>query len=255
MQALIYKPETLQAHIKDMDMRKGIVTGYFASFNTLDSDGDIILPGAFTKSIKESGPDSGKPRIKHLLNHDYEQPLGEIKVLTEDAKGLYYESQIGTHDLGIDFLKMVDSNLITEHSIGFRIVKKEHDETKDIRNLIELKLWEGSSLTAWGANEDTPLTGIKSLTFTSAYDRMGKLIAAISKGTFTDHTIKILEYELLNIQEAFKSYGTTKPEPLQATTKPNDEDELLIELQTINNKFKLFDYGTRSTEPTVYTRN
>jgi hypothetical protein len=29
--------------------------------------------------------------------------------------------------------------------------------------LKEIQLWEGSSLTAWGANQLTPLTGIKGM--------------------------------------------------------------------------------------------
>jgi HK97 family phage prohead protease len=86
---------TLPLEIKDIDGKKGIVTGYFSSFNTLDSDGDVIKPGAFARSIKERGPKSMKPRIKHILNHDWCQPLGRLEVLQEDSKGLYYESQLG----------------------------------------------------------------------------------------------------------------------------------------------------------------
>jgi HK97 family phage prohead protease len=154
------KEYTLEAEIKDMDIKQGIVTGYFSSFNTLDSDNDIILPNAFKRSIDNNGPESSKPRIKHLLNHDYTQPLGELLVLREDTKGLYYESKVGIHNLGVDFLKMVDSNLIKEHSIGFQITKWEKADKDGCRYLKELKLWEGSSLTAWGANEDTPMCGV-----------------------------------------------------------------------------------------------
>jgi len=155
--------------IKDVDGRKGIVTGYFANFDSLDSDGDIIMKGAFTKTIAATGPQSAKPRIKHLLNHDPSQPLGVITMLKEDNKGLYYESKLGSHSLGVDFVKMVESDLIKEHSIGYQVKKFSQvtpwDEYKDgdtLRELTELKLWEGSSLTAWGANSNTPLTGLKS---------------------------------------------------------------------------------------------
>jgi phage head maturation protease len=57
----------------DIDASKGIVTGYFAAFNNKDSDGDIIVKGAFAKTIKERGPQSSKPRIKHLLDHGSRQ--------------------------------------------------------------------------------------------------------------------------------------------------------------------------------------
>lgn len=154
---------------KDIDGKKGIVTGYFSDFNSIDSDGDIIRPGAFTKSINESGPKSRKPRIKHLMNHDVSMPIGVIVELKEDEKGLYYESRVGTHSLGADFVKMAESGLITEHSIGFKTIKynqlkpwSEWRQGEAARELTELKLYEGSSLTAWGSNPNTPLTGMKS---------------------------------------------------------------------------------------------
>jgi len=156
-----YKTAFLSCLIKDADSKKGIVTGYFASFGNIDSDGDIILKGAFQKTIEDRGPGSTQPRIKHLLNHRSDQPLGKITMLMEDDKGLYYESKIGEHFLGKEFIAMVQSDLITEHSIGFKTVKKE--DSKDGTLLKEIQLWEGSSLTSWAANPLTPLTGMKAM--------------------------------------------------------------------------------------------
>src|SRR5574339_516714 len=159
---------TSTINIKDVDGKKGIVTGYFADFDTLDSDGDVITKGAFTKTLQLNGVKSQKPRIKHLLNHNPTQPLGTLTELKEDSKGLYYESKIGNHNLGMDFIKMVESDLIKEHSIGYHVKKfeqvtswEDYREGDVRRKLTELKLWEGSSLTAWGANPNTPLTGLK----------------------------------------------------------------------------------------------
>jgi phage head maturation protease len=50
--ATIYDYKSFELGFKDIDKKEGIVSGYFASFNTLDSDGDIFVQGAFTKSIK-----------------------------------------------------------------------------------------------------------------------------------------------------------------------------------------------------------
>lgn len=208
--------DTLPLTIKDVDGKKGIVTGYFADFNSIDSDGDIIKPGAFSKSIAEWGPNSSKKRIKHLLNHDTSKPLGVIQVLQEDAKGLYYESQLGTHSLGVDFVKMVDSGLITEHSIGFQTIKynqlKPWSEWKPgeaARELTDLKLYEGSSLTAWGANMNTPLTGLKSeQKAQKVSQRIDLLIKAIRNGTFTDDTFDLLEIELKQLQQYMEDMTT-----------------------------------------------
>jgi len=166
-----YKADNIGATIMDTDPKLGIVTGYFSRFNNVDADGDIIRMGAFTKTIKEQGPASVQPRIKHLMNHDPSQPLGKLLSLTEDATGLAYESQVGTHSLGKDFIKMIESGLITEHSIGFKIIKRNQIQSYEqyMKNpsagmfeITEVKLFEGSSLTAWGANPLTPITSLKS---------------------------------------------------------------------------------------------
>ncbi len=219
--------DSLRLQIKDVDGKKGIVTGYFSDFNSIDSDGDIIKPGAFQKSISQNGPQSGKPRIKHLLNHDSSKPLGVLEVLKEDNKGLYYESRLGTHSLGVDFIKMVDSGLITEHSIGFQTIKynqlkpwNEWKQGEAARELTELKLYEGSSLTAWGANMNTPLTGLKTeQKVKKINDRIDVLIKALRDGSFTDETFDLLEIELKQMQQAMIDL-TTEPEQ---TTQPDEE--------------------------------
>jgi phage head maturation protease len=45
------------AIIKDLDTKQGIVTGYYSVFGNIDSDGDMIMPGAFLKTISENGPE------------------------------------------------------------------------------------------------------------------------------------------------------------------------------------------------------
>lgn len=196
---------------KDVDGRRGIITGYFAMFNTVDSDGDIIKPGAFMKTLREQGPASSKPRIKHLLNHDPSMPLGVIMEMKEDSIGLYYESKLGSHSLGKDFVEMVDSGLITENSFGY-ITKKfnqlkpwnEWKEGEAARELIELKMFEGSNLSAWGANWRTYNNGIKSELQAEQWGkRIELLVKAMRNGTFSDETFELLEIELKQIQQAF----------------------------------------------------
>ena len=204
----LYKAGHIGASIKDVDGKKGIVTGYFSAFNNVDSDGDIIRKGAFTKSIQEWGPQSTTPRIKHLMNHNSSQPLGKITILYEDAKGLMYESQVGTHTLGSDFVKMVESGLITEHSIGFRTMKRNQlqDYEEYIKNpdkgwyeLTDIKLYEGSSLTAWGSNPNTPLTGMKGMKMEDVIqgyvNRQKNIEKFCANTTASDETIELLLIE------------------------------------------------------------
>ena len=198
---MIYGYKRMTQDVKDVDVKKGIVTGYFSAFNIKDSDGDIILPGAFQKSINEWFP---KGRIKHLLNHDPRQPLGKITELKEDSYGLYYESQIGSHNLGRDFLKMVESDLVKEHSIGFNI--KGSRKGKDANELYDVVLYEGSSLTSWGANEYTPMLGVKSMD--NRIERIKKLEKFIKHTDATDETIELLMLEIKQLNQLIEDMST-----------------------------------------------
>lgn len=234
-------PQYLIASVKDASA-KGIVTGYLSSFGYLDADNEIVMAGAFTKSIQEMGPASSHPRIKYLLDHNREKALGTFTVLKEDATGLYYEAQVGTHDLGRDFLKMVESGLITEHSIGYQVVKKtiinpESDWQDQQVQLHELKLMEGSALQCWGANPNTPMTGMKGMKY--AENRLPNIISALKNGTFTDKTFDLLEKELIFLQHIISDYETTEPERKDEATQPNDEDLNVLILANANMKMRL----------------
>jgi len=218
----------LIASFNDVDPKLGIVTGYFSRFNNVDADGDIIRPGAFAKTIQEQGPASTQPRIKHLLNHDPSQPLGKLLQLKEDATGLSYESQIGSHELGEDFIKMVESGLITEHSIGFKIVKRnqiqsyeqyQSNPNRGMFEITEVKLFEGSSLTAWGANPMTPITSLKSQDNVDLFvAKMNAIEKFCRNSSATDETIEmLLNYNKQLAQFIIDSKKATEP---VATTQP-----------------------------------
>jgi len=228
------KDVSISSEIMDMNPLQGIVTGYFSKFNNVDSDGDIMKPGAFTKTISEQGPQSAQPRIKHLLNHDPSLPLGKLLTLREDEYGLYYESQVGTHDGGEDFIKMVESGLITEHSIGFKIIKRNQVQSYEnyLRNpslgqfeITEVKLYEGSSLTAWGANPLTPITSLKGDKNLDV-DMIVAKSAAIEKfcrnTTATDDTIQMLLLHSKQLAQLIIDMKSNTTEPV-TTIQPVDD--------------------------------
>ena len=51
---VLYK--STQLVVKDVDDTKGIVKAYYSAYGNEDSDGDIIVMGAATKSASERGP-------------------------------------------------------------------------------------------------------------------------------------------------------------------------------------------------------
>jgi uncharacterized protein len=73
------------SEIKDVNIQKRTVQAYYYNSQTVDSDNDLILPGAYSKSIQERGPKSSQPRIKHLFNHW--EAAGTLLELGEDKNG------------------------------------------------------------------------------------------------------------------------------------------------------------------------
>jgi len=184
-----FKTKDISYEVKDMDMTTGQVVLYASRFNNIDSDGDIIELGAYAKTIKENGPD-GKNRIKHLYQHDSWNPIGKPLDISEDSSGLLITSYISDIKNG-DYRKLYEQGIITEHSVGFIPMKEEYDREANINYIKEVKLFEYSSVT-WGANEDTPVVGMKGMNTIerSAFlvKRMDALSKALSSGTFTDET-------------------------------------------------------------------
>jgi len=228
----VYKNQSLE--VKDVDSKQGIVSGYFSAFGMVDSDGDIIMPGAFKRSIQDWGPDA-KGRIKHLLNHDPSKPLGKIMELKEDGYGLFYRSQVGKHQLGQDFVKMVESGLISEHSIGFRTLREQKNDSAN--EIHEVMLFEGSSLTAWGANEHTPMLGIKSIkNIDEIKEQIRNFEKFIRNSDVTDETIELCLIKVRQLAQAVEQMSSTKATHEEPKQQKGEEKVDVSSLISIINK-------------------
>ena len=224
------------ATIKDLDVATGIVTGYFSQFNSIDLDGDVIMPGAFTKTIAERGPDSSKPEIAYLWQHDTTKPLGKLMVLREDNFGLYFEAKMSDTTWGEDALKLYRDGVITQHSIGYQVIKSvetQMDMEEEVEQIYEVKLWEGSAVT-FGANPNTPFTGFKSLE--EREDRIKTLVKAIKNGSYTDETFGLIEFELLKLVSLAK---TEEPSKITTTVQEPKEDNKIQEIKLFRNLLNL----------------
>lgn len=233
---MIYSYKSFELELKDVDAKKGIVSGYFSAFGMVDSDGDIMMPGAFKRSINDWGPE-GKGRIKHLLNHNPSQPLGKITSLKEDSYGLLYTSQVGTHQLGKDFIKMVESGLIGEHSIGFRTLQEQKSDMGN--ELRDVMLFEGSSLTAWGANENTPLVGMKSLkNIEKMQDEIRAFDKFIRNSDASEEMIDLCLIKVKQLAQAIEQMSSTKV-VAETPEQPKEVDDRVFvnSLISILNKY------------------
>jgi hypothetical protein len=106
--------------------------------------------------------------VRWFLNHNTTQLLGVPIKGYETAEYLVMEAQFNLEkqigrDTYEDYKLFKANGKSLEHSIGVQAIKYKIDESKGIREVSEWKLWEFSTLTHWGSNENTPLLGIKDL--------------------------------------------------------------------------------------------
>ena len=136
----------------------GEFSGYAAVFDEVDTGGDVIEKGAFTKTIQEDFD-----RIKILSQHqDDELPIGKPLELREDDKGLFIRAKISDTQKGRDIQTLLKDGVLNELSIGYDAVDFYYDGDSHIRHLKEVRLWEVSVVT-WAMNNLAQISEVKSL--------------------------------------------------------------------------------------------
>jgi HK97 family phage prohead protease len=150
---------TVEHHSFSLKVKGGVddagkFSGLLASFNTVDLGGDKILPGAFTKTL------AGGKSFPLLWQHDSHQPIGSFKG-TETSQGLSIEGQlILSIQTAANARELLRHGVLKGLSIGYDAVKS--DFVGDVRELSEIRLWEGSIVT-FPMNESAQVTGVKAL--------------------------------------------------------------------------------------------
>lgn len=233
------RPVWYKAHTGTMqvDEDSRTVSGYFSSFGNKDLDGDIILKGAFAKSIQEHGPSSTSPqKIAFLYQHDIKEPIGRITKLAEDDNGLYFEAELDTTPRGNQVLKQYKSGTLNQHSIGFRYIhdKIKYDTGTDAYLVAEVKLFEGSVVTI-GANENTPFMGFKAIDLEEQADALNKETETFIKTLDADQAFEVRQLISKHI-----ALATTEPvkDPLLEVVEPRE-----IDYRKIINNLKELTHG------------
>jgi phage head maturation protease len=191
---------------KDVDVKQGIVKGQFCAHNIKDLGGDISIYGSLKKTIEERGP-NGKKLIKFCLNHERKGLPGVLKELWEENSGGFYAAKAGSNNAGVDFLKMVESDIINQHSYGYIDIKTDFDTSLKANILRELKLLEVSAVEFLGMNPETTYIEMKSATEWMEY--LNRLEKFIRTTDCTDETIQQLELKLHSLTALLKPDNTT----------------------------------------------
>lgn len=137
---------------------EGVFEGYGSVYGNIDNGGDIVLAGAFDKSLQNKSP--GK--VKMLLQHDTRRPIGVWDDLYSDSKGLVVKGRLllGTTD-GKETYEFMKAGAIDGLSIGYRVQDSNYDRDSDIRTIIKADLMEVSAVT-FPMNELAIVNAVKS---------------------------------------------------------------------------------------------
>ena len=170
---------TEQGFTLELDLKsvtdEGVFSGYASTFNNEDYGRDVVLPGAFAKSLSRR-PAS---KVKMLRGHDTTDPIGIWTDLKEDAKGLRATGKIILDtSRGRETYALLKAGALDGLSIGFRTIKDRFDRAKGVRYLEEVDLAEISVVT-FPMNSLATVQAVKS----TDPDRARALVSAIHQLT------------------------------------------------------------------------
>jgi HK97 family phage prohead protease len=160
---------------KGLDPEARTFQGYAAVMGNVDEGRDVIVKGAFKKTIQEMGN-----RVKVFYIHDFMQPIGKVLELNEVPKGklpqrildrapdatggLYVKGYISPTTIGDTALTLMKDTVLDELSIGYDTIKhemKEVEEDEDpVRLLREIKLYDISPVPL-AMNPAAMITSVK----------------------------------------------------------------------------------------------
>lgn len=154
---------TFPFHLKEIT-DAGEFSGYASVFDVLDFYGDVIKPGAFTRTLREW---KEKGRLPPLLwQHNSQMPIGPHLEMLEDSKGLWVRGKLlmDVIDKAREAYWLLKNKVISGMSIGFDIFEggATYDGKAGVWNLTDLDLWE-NSLATFPANKEAVVEEVKSV--------------------------------------------------------------------------------------------
>ncbi|SCW88785.1 HK97 family phage prohead protease [Pseudomonas sp. NFACC05-1] len=150
-----------QVEIKfDSSGKTGTFEGYASVFGVVDSDGDIIMPGAFKKALS-----SQSRQVGMFFNHrTWELPVGKWLSLEEDSKGLLTRGELTPGlSMSTDLRAAMEHKTVEGMSVGFTVLKDGFDLISTGRAFKNVQALREISICTFPANEQATVESMKSL--------------------------------------------------------------------------------------------
>jgi HK97 family phage prohead protease len=207
MEEIIFKN---LSEFRDIDEASGIIKGYANVYNVKDSDGDISLPGSFSKTVAERAK-----KIKIFKNHTPQLvgvPL-ELDIADPYGLGLTAKMLMDT-DAGRDTFHEVkflhENGFESGMSIGGWVIKRN---AKNKAEVVEYRLKEISVLTTEEpANQLSLVSAVKAVKELTepTQEEFWSIIEKAYNVRFSDNILKSLEQ--------FLTLKDNEPDQLDADT-------------------------------------
>jgi HK97 family phage prohead protease len=173
------RPFEIKASNADERTFEGLAAAY-----SLDLGGDVIMPGAFTKTLaywREKGFS-----IPLLNQHNYyngiHDVLGSMVDAEERTEGLWAKFEVSQGANGDLLLDHIKNKRLNGLSIGYQPVEYEINTDTGVRTLTEIRLREVSAVI-WPMNEDAVIdaSSVKSAASEMSDDELKESLAALER--------------------------------------------------------------------------
>lgn len=146
----------------------GQFEGYASMFGVQDSDGDVIVKGAFRESLEKAMSANRMPKM--LWQHDHRQIIGKWMEMREDDNGLWVKGRLIMEvRQGQEAYALLKEGVLDALSVGFNIPDGGATGMRG-RVIEKADLWE-TSLVTWGANPEALITSVKSIKSIKDFER------------------------------------------------------------------------------------
>jgi HK97 family phage prohead protease len=143
-------------NVKALEKRQ--FEGYLSTFGNVDHGGDIVVRGAFKKTLSEWKARDELPPMFWM--HQADRVPGKWLAMSEDDDGLYVKGELAETELGNEMHTLLGMKAVRGMSIGY--VVEERDYSKEGHRLLkEIDLWEGS-IVSMGMNPLAKVEAVKS---------------------------------------------------------------------------------------------
>lgn len=171
-------PKVFRFDVKADAEKPGRFSGRASVYGVKDSYGDVVMPGAFTKTLAEPAPGLAPGEIVVLSQHDTRASIGKAK-LTDSDTALLVDGQLVLElPAAKDDYVRLQHGLLTGISIGYEVPPGGDSYVQGVRQLNEIKLME-VSLVTFPANPFARVTDVKAALSALPDERLAHLVLQV----------------------------------------------------------------------------